>query len=167
MTDRELKKLNRQDLLQMLINQGKELRELQAKCVEYEAALSEREIKLDQAGSIAEASLQLNGVFEAAQAACAQYMENIENLSQRQEEICAKREAESWDKAKRIIEEAEKQSNTLRKETEAQCAEMLEKAKRESQEYEEAVFRKLRAFLKEHSELRDMLSAISDKDHIS
>ena len=39
--------------------------------------LASRQIRLEQAGSIAEAALKLNGVFEAAQAACNQYLENI------------------------------------------------------------------------------------------
>ena len=43
---------------------------------------------IDDAGSIAEAALQVNGVFEAAQKACEQYIDNIKNLSKRQEVIC-------------------------------------------------------------------------------
>lgn len=45
-------------------------------------------IKINQAGSIAEASLQLNQVFEAAQQAAEQYLENIRSLSGRQEQVC-------------------------------------------------------------------------------
>ena len=68
MTDNDVKKLSRKDLLEMLIDQSREIESLRAKLSEAEAALKKREIAIDKAGSIAEASLLLNGVFEAAQA---------------------------------------------------------------------------------------------------
>ncbi|MGN0405782.1 MAG: hypothetical protein ACI4F1_11210, partial [Bariatricus sp.] len=89
MTEKELRKLNRAELLEMLIAQSKEVEELRAQVSELRKKLDDREICLDQAGSIAEASVLLNGVFEAAQAAAQQYLENIQMLSGRQEQICA------------------------------------------------------------------------------
>ena len=94
MTDKELQKLSRRDLLCMLIEQSKELQALREEYNEARTALQDRTIRLEKAGSIAEASLQLNGVFEAAQAACRQYTESIAELSRRQEEICAESYAE-------------------------------------------------------------------------
>jgi hypothetical protein len=41
------------------------------------AQLNKREIAIESAGSIAEAALKLNGVFEAAQKAADQYLENV------------------------------------------------------------------------------------------
>lgn len=87
MTDKEVRKLSRKDLLQILVEQGKEIRELKRKLAEAEAALSDRQLTIDHAGSIAEAALQLNGVFAAAQAACDQYTENIRAMQQRQEQV--------------------------------------------------------------------------------
>ena len=69
MTDNDVKKLSRKDLLEMLIDQSREIESLRAKLSEAEAALKNREIAIDKAGSIAEASLLLNGDFEADQAA--------------------------------------------------------------------------------------------------
>ncbi len=89
MTDRELRKLSRADLLELLLEQLKENEQLRAELEAARAKLTERKIDIDKAGSIAEASLQLNGVFQAAQDACTQYIENIEQLSARQEQACA------------------------------------------------------------------------------
>ena len=101
MTDQELKKLRRSDLLELLIAQGKENEQLRARLAQAEAQLAERKVLLTKAGSIAEASLQLNGVFEAAQAAAEQYMENVRRLSGQQEQICARLESESRQTAER------------------------------------------------------------------
>ena len=57
MTDKELRKLRRDDLLQILIDQQRQIDELNAKLGEAKAALEERRIKLEQSGSVAEAAL--------------------------------------------------------------------------------------------------------------
>ena len=66
MTDKELRKLSRGDLMQILLDQSREIERLHKRLSEAEGALRDRTFKIDRAGSIAEASLQLNGVFEAA-----------------------------------------------------------------------------------------------------
>lgn len=80
MTRKDLKRLSRADLLEMLIDQSMEVQELRKRLAAAEAALRKREIAISKSGSIAEASLLLNGVFEAAQAACAEYVENTRRL---------------------------------------------------------------------------------------
>lgn len=95
MTDKELRKLSRSVLLEMLLEQGRENDRLRAQVEQLQRQLSDRQLKIDQAGSIAEASLQINQVFEAVQVAAEQYLENIRTLSGRQEQICRQREEES------------------------------------------------------------------------
>jgi|GEM_PF-2617971 len=88
MKEKELRRLSRADLLEMLIDQSKELQEVREKLHQAEAELKKREIAIQNAGSIAEASLVLNGVFEAAQAACREYVENTHKYCERQEPVC-------------------------------------------------------------------------------
>lgn len=164
MTDKELKRLSRGELLEMLIQQSKELELLRKQLDAAQTALQNREIAITNAGSIAEAALQLNGVFTAAQDACQQYMENICHLSQNQERICAQRDAESQAEAKRIVEEARRESEALEHETRMMCAEMVTKAKAESQAYWDEVSRRLVAFSTEHAELQQLLSAVGGKE---
>lgn len=77
MTDKELKRLKRVDLLELLIAQSRENERLRKELEETRRELETKELKLEQAGSIAEAALQLNGVFEAAQAAADQYLLSV------------------------------------------------------------------------------------------
>ena len=86
MTDKDLRKLSREDLLQLLLEQGRKVRQLREKLAAAEKALDDRMLKMDKAGSIAEASLQLNGVFEAAEAACRQYTDNAVKYKESWEE---------------------------------------------------------------------------------
>ncbi len=126
MTEKELHRLRRQDLLQLLLSQGKEALALQAKLnntgaaliqtkagydrlkeklndkdalieklkgrlddkdvrigelqTELEALRLRRKIDLEEAGSIAEAALKINGIFEAAQKAADQYLYNLQRM---------------------------------------------------------------------------------------
>lgn len=82
MTDAELKKLKRHELLQMLLEQSKTVEALKAELEEKNKLLEERSIKLAESGSIAEAALKLNDIFEAAQAAADQYLYNIKLVAE-------------------------------------------------------------------------------------
>ena len=77
MTEREMRKLSRADLLEILLEQSRELDQLRAELDEANRKLAQREIAIDRAGTLAEAALLLNGIFEAADKACRQYEENI------------------------------------------------------------------------------------------
>lgn len=73
----QLKKLSRQELLELLIESERHVEQLEEELNAAKAALKKRKIQIETSGSIAEASLKLNGIFEAAQAAADQYLENI------------------------------------------------------------------------------------------
>lgn len=87
MTDKELKRLSRAELLQMLLDKTREAERLQKELEHAKAKLESREIMLQDVGSIAEASLKLSGVFEAAQRAVDLYLENIERRYDAPEEF--------------------------------------------------------------------------------
>lgn len=106
MTERELRRLSRSELLELLIAATRERAELEEKYEKAQGELKQRRIAVSSAGSIAEAALQLNGVFAAAEAACAQYQENLRALSEEAEargaELTKKAEADaqaSWETA--------------------------------------------------------------------
>lgn len=112
MTDKELQKLGRRELLQLLLQQAKESERLSQQLSETEERLRQleetyerlrgrldskdaqirelkttlrgerekREIDMEDVGSIAEAALKLNGVFDAAQRAADQYLQSIRKL---------------------------------------------------------------------------------------
>ena len=77
MTDKELRRLSRKELLEMLIEQMNENEELKQKLDRAESELKDRNIMIENAGSLAEAALKLNDVFEAADRAAQQYLENV------------------------------------------------------------------------------------------
>lgn len=78
MTDKELRRLRRGELLELLVEQGRQVERLERELEEARAALERREIMIRESGTMAEAAVKLNRLFEAADAAVMQYLENIE-----------------------------------------------------------------------------------------
>ena len=191
MTEQELRSLNRKELLEIMIEQGRELetskmqyekdlaflkseheKDMDYLKTEYEkeiatlkeelehaqSALKSRQIDIDEAGSIAMAALQLNGVFEAAQAASQQYIENIRSLSDRQASICAQRDAESKAEQERRMQETTTKCAQMEYLSKKKCEEMEAEAKRKSEAYWAEVSHRLQSFYENHQELKKLLN---------
>lgn len=136
MTDKELRKLRRDDLLQILLNQQRQIDELNEALERAQGELSQRRIAIEESGSIAEAALKLNGVFKAAQASVDQFMaetrEREEALREQAEAEAKKAQSTSEDlvrsarsEAERILREARSEGEEIR----AQAQKLLDEAR--------------------------------------
>ena len=123
MTERELRKLSRTDLLELLLEQRRENEQLRCILDQTQAQLADRTIKIDKAGSIADASLQLSGIFNAAQDSCKYYMDNIKLLSERQSALCQQMEQETTERCRKMEQE-----------TKVKCDQMVTEAELKSQQ---------------------------------
>ena len=77
MTEKELKHLSRAELLDLLLAETDENEKLKQQLEQAQAELADRRIQLEKAGTMAEAALRLNGVFDAVDKAVRQYLENV------------------------------------------------------------------------------------------
>lgn len=126
MTDKELKRLSRTELLELLLMQTKETERLTKKLEQAEALLSDRQLRLDKAGDIAHAALEINGVMEAAQAAAQQYLDNVIRMDQES----AQRAEKIMETARQEIDQAWKEIHQARQEIDA-SRQALEKTRQE------------------------------------
>lgn len=78
----KLKRMSRKELLELLFLQSKKIDKLTNELKETKELLTSKEIIIKESGSIAEASLKLNKIFENAQLAANQYLENIKRIEQ-------------------------------------------------------------------------------------
>lgn len=131
MTEKELQKLTRQDLLELLLEAERENESLRDEVETLRAEAADKRLLLEKVGSIAEASLLVNGVFSAAQAAADQYVLNVKR-------VCEEK-AEQVRSADNIVLKAQEEARKLRAETEDICRKMIRQAKEESDRYWEAI----------------------------
>ena len=148
MASKELKRLSRKELLELLIEQRDVLAQTQAELAEAKTELNKRSIALKQVGTMAEATLALNGVFEAADKAAKQYLDNIKRISDSQSEKSAKIEAETQTRCAKIIEEAKDKAQAI-----------LLQAETESRKKRKAADDYLRAVTQSVKELHENMQA--------
>ena len=103
MTDKELKKLSRSELLDMLIYQAEENKKLREELESARLELLKREIAIEKSGSLAEASMYMSGLFDSADRAAKIYLENIEQRKRETDEICQRKIAEAESRVESII----------------------------------------------------------------
>ena len=77
---KDLRKLSRKELLELLIEQAKENKELREELDKAQSELDKIKIINHNAGSLAEASLALVDIFKKADEAAEIYLENLKNL---------------------------------------------------------------------------------------
>ena len=114
MTDKEFKHLKRNDLIYIIYEYQKKQEELIKEIEELRRKLSEKELKISNAGSLAEVAAKLSGLFEAAQKTADDYMSQIE--------FAASAGAEK--KAAEIIKKAEEQANEIISEAKKKASEI-------------------------------------------
>lgn len=95
--------LSKNEMVMVMHDQEQEIERLKAKVSELQATIDNYEIKVEEAGTLAEASAQINNLFEAAQATVETYIENMKKRAEKSEEILA----DVQKQADGIISEAE------------------------------------------------------------
>lgn len=136
MKGKEIKHLSRGELLELLIAERRRNTALENELKQAKERLEDREIKIQRAGTLAEAALNINDVLAAADAAARQYLENVKHMDF----------------------SAQDESERLRRATERRCQEMVEKAQREANAYWESVKKRIELLVADYPQLRSALS---------
>ena len=102
MTDQELRRLSRADLIDIIYTLQQQKEQAEQQLAQAQAQLQDRQLRLASAGSIAEAALSLNGVFDAAQAAADQYLQAVRTSA-----------AETQAQKEQILVDAERQAKEI------------------------------------------------------
>lgn len=113
MVSKELKKLSRRELVEIIYQMKKNEQLLQDEIASLQEVLQDRRIHLSTAGSIAEAAISITDVFSSAQAAADLYLQEISCMKQDAEIECAKMIDEAKQKAAEIISASEQQAAIL------------------------------------------------------
>lgn len=106
MKDTELKKLNREQLIEIIYQLRKEQMSLEDENNDLKQQLEARHISISNAGSIAQAAVEITGIFQKAQDAADLYLNEVINNTQ--EVITAKETAD------KIVNDARAQAHKIR-----------------------------------------------------
>lgn len=107
MTDKEFKKLKRSDLISIIYEYQKKQDELMAEIAGIRTELEEKRIKISNAGSIADAVVGLDRLFETAQQTADDYLAQVKAMLEDAEKKAADIIAEAEKKAAEILGNAQ------------------------------------------------------------
>ena len=127
MNDKKIRKINKKELLEILLSQAKRIEELEQQLEKTQKKLDSKKIAIENSGSLAEASLKLNGIFEMAQATAEQYLLNIKEKCKKIENDTKK---ECQIKTEQMIKEEQEQQDLAEKKCQQKEALAEEKLKK-------------------------------------
>ena len=113
MISKELKKLNRRELVDVIYQLKKNEEQMREQIAALEAELQDRRIHLSVAGSIAEAATDITGIFSVAQSTADLYLREISSMKEDAEKECEKMIEEAKKKVATIIEDGQRQYDAL------------------------------------------------------
>ena len=139
MTDKEMKRLSRAQLIEIIYQFQLQVDKLTEQNQELERELADKRLRLSSAGNIADAALEINNCLCSAQNAAEQYLNEIKVS---QEEAEAERQrilSQARAEAEAIVAEAKKKQMdsdsaiaAIRKQTEAEQQRLLAQAETEA-----------------------------------
>ena len=168
MADRELRRMHRAELIEIIYALKQSEDQLKAQNAALTAQLQDRQLRVESAGSIAQAALELNNVFAAAQAAADDYLHSVQASLADTNATAANTLSQARSEAKRILEQAQADADNLkaqaqqecdamtadaaqkRTQTEADCKAMVEQAEQEVQQRWQAFDRKANELLDQY-----------------
>ena len=148
--EKELKRLGKQELIHRILSDEEKIEVLNNRVRELEMQIREamerqqnQRIDLEEAGSVAEASLRLTDVFREAQKAADIYLMNIQDMEERGKAEFEQKVQEASDEARRILVEAEKEGRKLRRQAELEAS----RREHEADKYYETIRERTRSAL--------------------
>ncbi len=119
MPDKELRRMSRSELIEIIFAYQQNEKTLISEKEELQKKLDDRIIKINKAGSIAEAALEINDVFKSVEDAALQYLASIKQIKEETSEKSQKILLMAEQEASRIIEEAKAQASIISGKTSA------------------------------------------------
>ncbi len=110
MTDKEFRRLSRSELIDIIFEYQKQEAKMKSEIKELKKKLEDRDLKIENVGSIAEAVVSLNEVFENAQRTADSYLQYVYDKARKTEDEAKALLAEAEKKAEKIIADAKKKA---------------------------------------------------------
>ena len=130
MTDKEFKRLSRAKLIEIIYQLQLQIDKLNEEKQALENELEDKRLRLQSAGNIAEAALEINDCFRSAQNAAEQYLNEI----------------------KAIREETDTERQRILKEAKAEAEAIIAGAKNTQGDYDSAIDAILKEYKQSHSD---------------
>ena len=170
MSEKQFRKMKKKELIDLVLEQANENDRLNDEIALLKRKLKDKQICIDNAGTIAEAAFEMNGVLAAAEAAAKQYLDNVKVLAERQEaELlvrekaiaakCVAHEQATMERCNHMKEEAEKACAAMEAEAKERYNAILKKAEDDVETKWDELATRLEEFYQAHLGLKKLLTS--------
>ena len=114
MISKELKKMSRRELMDIIYQMKKNEQQMQEEIASLQETLQDKRLRLSIAGSVAEAAASITNVFSAAQMTADLYLQEISCMKEETERVCAAKIEEANQTVAKIMSDGKKQYAELK-----------------------------------------------------
>lgn len=114
MINKELKRLSRRELVDIIYQLKKNEQELQEEIQSLKDELEDKRIRISSAGSIADAAVSITNVLSTAQITADLYLHEISLMKKDTEKECEKKIKDAEQRVKEILTDGEKKFDVLK-----------------------------------------------------
>ena len=139
MTDKEFKRLNRAQLIEIIYQFQMKVDTLTEQNQELERELADKRLRLSSAGNIAEAALKMNDCFRSAQNAAEQYLNEIKAIREETEAERHRILSETQEQRERILSETQEERQRIIAEAQAEVEVIIAGSKKARDDYDAAI----------------------------
>ena len=125
MTDKEFKRLNRSQLIEIIYQLQLRQEKMTAENERLSKELEDKRIRVDKVGNIADAALEINNVMQAAQSAAAQYLDEVRLRAD--------------EEGRQILQEARDEAAVIILQAQVEAAKIIAQAKQEMPDYDQVI----------------------------
>lgn len=139
MTDKEFKRLNRAQLIEIIYQFQMKVDTLTEQNQELERELADKRLRLNNAGNIADAALEINDCFRSAQNAAEQYLNEIKAIREETEAQRHRILSETQEQRERILSETQEDRQRIIAEAQAEAEVIIAGSKKARDDYDAAI----------------------------
>ena len=139
MTDKEFKRLNRAQLIDIIYQFQMKVDTLTEQNQELERELADKRLRLNNAGNIADAALEINDCFRSAQNAAEQYLNEIKAIREETEAQRHRILSETQEQRERILSETQEERQRIIAEAQAEAEVIIAGSKKARDDYDAAI----------------------------
>ena len=139
MTDKEFKRLNRAQLIEIIYQFQMKVDTLTEQNQELERELADKRLRLNNAGNIADAALEINDCFRSAQNAAEQYLNEIKAIREETEAQRHRILSETQEQRERILSETQEERQRIIAEAQAEAEVIIAGSKKARDDYDAAI----------------------------
>ena len=137
MNSKELKRLSRRELVEIIYQLKKNEQEMQEEIEALKNELQDKHIRIATSGSIADAAVSISNLFSTAQTTADLYLQEITYMKEKTEKECAQKVEDTEKECAQKVEDTEKKVKDILLDGEQKLADLVNRYQSKSAQWQQ------------------------------